>query len=113
MITWECDYPHSDCAWPYSPEVLWDCIQGVPDDEINKITHLNAMREYSYDPFKTIPREQCTVSALRELGKNVDVTPRSQGGNRPIEEGDTRIVTSGDIMKLFVAAGRSKKPEPA
>ncbi|MFA7322773.1 MAG: amidohydrolase family protein, partial [Candidatus Nanopelagicales bacterium] len=21
-IAWECDYPHSDCTWPYSPELL-------------------------------------------------------------------------------------------
>ena len=21
-ITWECDYPHSDCTWPHSPEAL-------------------------------------------------------------------------------------------
>ena len=26
-------------------------LDGVPDDEINKITHLNAMRHFQFDPF--------------------------------------------------------------
>ena len=43
-ITWECDYPHSDSTWPNSPEALAKQLDGVPDDEIAKITHENAMR---------------------------------------------------------------------
>jgi len=57
MITWECDYPHSDCTWPTSPERLMKSLDGVPDDEIDKMTHLNAMRHYQFDPFSVIPRE--------------------------------------------------------
>jgi hypothetical protein len=56
-----------------------------------------------------MPRAECTVSGLREKGRNVDTTVRSGGGNRPIPEGDPRIVTSADIMKLFVAAGRPER----
>jgi len=37
----------------------------VPDDEINKISHLNAMRVFRYDPFSVRARERCTVGALR------------------------------------------------
>ena len=44
---------------------LMRSLTGVTDDEIDKITHLNAMRHFSYDPFAHIPREQATVSALR------------------------------------------------
>ncbi|MDQ1467864.1 MAG: hypothetical protein QOH10_2279, partial [Actinomycetota bacterium] len=44
MITWECDYPHSDSTWPQSPEFVTKHMAGVPDDEIDKMTHANAMR---------------------------------------------------------------------
>ena len=50
-ITWECDYPHSDTTWPDSPEMLGTELVGVPDDEVNKITHVNAMRIFRFDPF--------------------------------------------------------------
>jgi predicted TIM-barrel fold metal-dependent hydrolase len=78
-ITWEVDYPHSDSTWPTSPERLWKSLDGVPDNEIDKITHLNAMRHFRYDPFTNRPREQCTVEALRALAADVDVTPKSHG----------------------------------
>jgi hypothetical protein len=42
-------------------------LDGVPDDEINKMTYENATRIFRYDPFATIPREKATVSALRAL----------------------------------------------
>jgi predicted TIM-barrel fold metal-dependent hydrolase len=83
MITWECDYPHSDSTWPHSPEMLSKSLADVPDDEIAKITHLNAMRIFSYDPFSVRPPEQCTVGALRAEAAGVDVTERAVG---PIHE---------------------------
>jgi predicted TIM-barrel fold metal-dependent hydrolase len=64
-ITWECDYPHSDSTWPNSPEAVIKMMDGVPDGDIDKITHLNAMRIFGYDPFAVRPKEQCTVGALR------------------------------------------------
>ncbi|MBV8559168.1 MAG: amidohydrolase [Acidimicrobiia bacterium] len=66
-ITWECDYPHSDSSWPHSPESVIKQLDGVPDVEINKITHENAMRVFRYDPFSDIPKEKATVAALRAL----------------------------------------------
>ncbi len=51
----------------------------VPDDEVNKITHLNAMKLYSFDPFKTRPREKCTVGALKAEGADVDISIQSMG----------------------------------
>jgi len=66
-ITWECDYPHSDSSWPHSPESVIKQLDGVPDDEIRKITCDNAMRIFHYDPFSTIPKEKATVGALRAL----------------------------------------------
>ena len=80
-ICWECDYPHSDSMWPDAPEVLWDVLvrHSVPDADINKMTHENAMRWYQFDPFKYIPKEQATVGALRKSveGHDVSIQPRS------------------------------------
>jgi predicted TIM-barrel fold metal-dependent hydrolase len=78
-ITWECDYPHSDSTWPTSPEALMKSLDGVPDDEIRKITHENAMRIFQYDPFSVIPKEQCTVGALRGRAAGWDISERSFG----------------------------------
>jgi len=111
-ICYECDYPHSDTVWPEAPEYLMRGFQGVPDEDINKMTHLNAMRTYSFDPFAHLPRAECTVGALRAKATHVDTTPRSGGGNRPVAEGETRVVTSADVIKLFAEAGRRKlEPE--
>jgi predicted TIM-barrel fold metal-dependent hydrolase len=74
MITWECDYPHSDCTWPTAPERLMKSLDGLADDEIDKITHQNAMRHFHYDPFGVRPREQCTVAALRSEATDVDTS---------------------------------------
>jgi predicted TIM-barrel fold metal-dependent hydrolase len=81
MVTWECDYPHSDSTWPNAPEMAMKYLEGVPDAEVNKITHENAMRLFSYDPFAVRPREQCTVGALRAEAADVDVSirPRREG----------------------------------
>jgi predicted TIM-barrel fold metal-dependent hydrolase len=100
MITWECDYPHSDSVWPKSPEYLWAQIKDIPGDEIDKITHLNAMREFSYDPFAIFGRENCTVAALRAQAKDVDVTPLSRGGLKPTGD-PQRPVTSADVLKVL------------
>jgi predicted TIM-barrel fold metal-dependent hydrolase len=77
MITWECDYPHSDSTWPASPEALTSYLTDVPDDEVAKITHLNAMRLFSFDLFSHVPAEQATVGALRAQASDVDLGFRS------------------------------------
>lgn len=68
-MTWECDYPHSDSDWPFSPEAAWAGISGLDEATINAITHENAMRLFKFDPFAHRPREQCTVGALRAEAK--------------------------------------------
>jgi hypothetical protein len=73
-ITWECDYPHSDSTWPHSPESAMKYLAEIPDEDINKITHLNAMKHFKYDPFSIRPREQCTVEALRAEATDVDLS---------------------------------------
>jgi predicted TIM-barrel fold metal-dependent hydrolase len=78
-MMWEMDYPHSDSTWPHGPELLWKSLDGVPEEEINKITHLNAMKAFSFDPFKHRSREQSTVAALRAEVPDVDVEVKSMG----------------------------------
>ncbi len=83
MITWECDYPHSDSTWPTSPERLWAAMQlgDCTDAEVDAISHENAMRIFSYDPFSVLGREKCTVGALRAnaAAAGVDTAVRSMG----------------------------------
>ncbi len=78
-ISWECDYPHSDSAWPGAPEELAQLMTeaGVTETEAAKITHQNAMRWYSFDPFAHVSRDQATVGALREAAAGHDVSIRS------------------------------------
>jgi hypothetical protein len=76
-ICWEADYPHSDSTWPTSPEFLMKSLDGVPDADIDAMTHLNAMRHFRFDPFAVRPREDCTVGALRARATDVDIAPLS------------------------------------
>lgn len=103
MLTWECDYPHSDTVWPNCPEALWASIKHLPEESINKITHLNVMREFGYDPFTLLGRENCTVGALRAKATHVDTAPRAgMGGHNP-SKGDGKVVSAGEVAKLFAA----------
>jgi len=102
-ITWECDYPHSDCAWPESPEMLWDQVKDFPKDEIDKMTHLNVMREFSYDPFAGAAPQTCSVGALRAeaRAKGVDTRPEPSLGGLTSRYDTDRAVTSGDVRKVL------------
>ncbi len=117
MVAYECDYPHSDTLWPLSPERLWETVKKLSPAQIEKVTHKNAMRFFNFDPFKHHKREELTVGALRAKAKaaSVDTAPRSHGGARPLQAGEaTRVVTSGDIVKMFAKhadlGGRSEAP---
>lgn len=83
-ICWEMDYPHSDSMWPGAPEELSAVFDkyDVPDDEINKITHENAMRLYHFEPFAHVPKDQATVGALRKAAEGHDVSIRALSHER-------------------------------
>lgn len=103
MVTWECDYPHSDSNWPESPEVFAESAVGLTDEEIDKVTHLNAMRHYQYDPFSILGgREKCTVGALRQQvdGHDVQIKSQSKAG---AQRGS---VNAGDLVKMAAGAGK-------
>lgn len=111
LVAYECDYPHSDSLWPNAPEHLWDSIRHLSETQIDKITHLNAMRFFRFDPFKARPREELAVGALRAQAArdNVDTHVISSGGAKPLAPGEVvRPVTSGDVMAMFKKQGRAE-----
>jgi predicted TIM-barrel fold metal-dependent hydrolase len=92
-VMWECDYPHSDSNWPASPEQLWPQFQGMSDHDIDRVTHLNAMKQFHYDPFTVLGgKEKCTVGALRAKAAGHDVSVRST--RREDASGDRRTLAS-------------------
>jgi predicted TIM-barrel fold metal-dependent hydrolase len=102
-ITWECDYPHSDTTWPRAPEILSESLVGVPDAEVDKITHGNALRHFQLDAFKHRPKAKCRAGALRAESPNVDLSLRSQGGKPPTEERG-RFVSTKDVTTQLASA---------
>jgi predicted TIM-barrel fold metal-dependent hydrolase len=86
-IMWEMDYPHSDSTWPNAPEQLWENIGGLPDEEIHGITHRNAMRCFSFDPFAHRAPQRATVAALRAEAAGVDVSIKSMGRRKAEADG--------------------------
>ena len=108
-ITLEIDYPHSDCLWPDYPEGLWRSIQsvpgGIPDDEIDKITHANVFREFHFDGMERVGgRHNCTVGALRKLAKDVETEPVSLAGIVPRGYEPGKVVSCADIFGVTVPA---------
>ena len=100
MVAYECDYPHSDTLWPEVPEYLWRSQQGLSDSQIDKVTHLNAMRWLRFDPFSRYQRQEINVGGLRAkaVAAGVDTTPISTGGTAPLGQGETkRRVTSDKV----------------
>jgi predicted TIM-barrel fold metal-dependent hydrolase len=98
-MAWEADYPHSDSMWPDAPEELASVFAAnqVPDDHIAKITHDNAMRWYSFDPFAHVPRASATVGALRAQAQGHDVS---------IVARSTRIRTPDEKLEGFRVRAR-------
>jgi predicted TIM-barrel fold metal-dependent hydrolase len=96
LICWEQDYPHSDSTWPNAPEALAASLAGLSDEEVDKVTHLNAMRHFRYDPFSVLPREECTVGALRARAAGVDVSPRP--GYKPAKQRSGPVTTKDLIV---------------
>ncbi|MBH0114617.1 amidohydrolase [Novosphingobium sp. YJ-S2-02] len=110
-IAYETDYPHSDTLWPEVPEHLYKAIRHLTDAQIDKITHQNAMRWFNFPLFELGRKEDLTVGALRQRAEaaGVDTSPKSSGGDRPVEEGTTRPITSGDLMRMFSQHDKRKK----
>ncbi len=99
-VHWECDYPHSDSTWPDSPGLIADQLGGLADDAIDAITHGNAMANFSYDPFASIPRDQCTVGALQAqaAATGIDTTPVVYGTGKFQEDGIVTVTTLAERL---------------
>ncbi len=102
-MCWESDYPHSDSSWPRGPEVLEELLQKVDDETSDKMTHRNAMRHFSFDPFSTRPRESCTAVALRAEVPDVDVVARV--GRRPDESDREYFVKNVRVPSALMPKG--------
>jgi predicted TIM-barrel fold metal-dependent hydrolase len=107
-ICWEADYPHSDSMWPGAPEELGEVLEreAVSDEDINKITHENAMRWYSFDPFAHVPRERATVGALRKQAEDHDTTIRSR--SHQLVEPAEKLEAYRNRMVRAAAAGATR-----
>jgi len=104
MVSYECDYPHSDSLWPHVPETLWESVKHLSESQINKVTHLNAMRFFNFTPFKNSKPAQLTVGVLRAkaAADKIDTTAFSYGGAAPLEKGEKpRPITSGDVLEMY------------
>lgn len=47
-IMMETDYPHMDSTWPESQDALAAQLHGLPEDEVARMTHLNALALYRH-----------------------------------------------------------------
>ena len=88
---------------------MWRSIEsvpgGIPDDEIDKITHQNVFREWHFDGMERAGgREHCTVEALRKLASNVDIEPVSLDGIAPRGYAPGKVATSEDIVGVTAPA---------
>jgi predicted TIM-barrel fold metal-dependent hydrolase len=92
-ICWELDFPHSDSEWPNAPEEFLETCRhyDVPDDEIDAISHENAMRLYHFDPFSIRPKALSTVGALRSEVNGHDVAIHSYETGRHRTKSGTTI----------------------
>jgi predicted TIM-barrel fold metal-dependent hydrolase len=76
-VSWECDYPHADSTWPHSPEEVGRVLEDASQEDVDRITHANACRWYSFDPFAVRSRDRCTAGSLRAEVAGHDVSVRS------------------------------------
>ena len=97
-ISWECDYPHSDTTWPESPEFLATQLAGLGREEIDKITHRNALRFFGSDLLEKVGRENATVKALRARAVGMDLRAPSPEGMTGPPKGKTRQLLVKDLM---------------
>jgi predicted TIM-barrel fold metal-dependent hydrolase len=102
-VCYENDYPHSDSQWPRSAEAFWAAAKGLSDEQVDRITHRNALEAYSFDAFGPMGgRNNCTVGALRQRASHVDTREQPIPGYKgTAATGSFGRVTSADLMRLM------------
>jgi len=104
-IAWECDYPHSDSTWPEGPERLMRSLAGVPDAEIDKITHGNALRWFQSNAIEAAGgRARASVGGLRAQARDVDLSLLRGAGGKPPADDAARPVTARDVLAQLATA---------
>jgi hypothetical protein len=98
FISWECDYPHSDTTWPESPEFLGQQLGHLSREEIDKITHGNALRFFHSDLLEKVGRANATVGALRAKARGMDLSAPAAEGMIVPGAGATRQLQVKDLM---------------
>ena len=106
LISWECDYPHSDTTWPESPEFVARQLDGLTTEEIDKITHRNALRFFGADLLDRVGREHATVKALRAKVAGLDLRAPSAAGMTGPPEGEKRQLLVSDLMYQIRGSSR-------
>ena len=48
-LLWGSDYPHQESTWPESQRVIREIFEGVPEEELRKITSLNLARIFGFN----------------------------------------------------------------
>jgi hypothetical protein len=82
-ILWENDYPHADTPWPIVQESCEELFSGVPQDDIDIITHGNAERIFNWkmaDP--ALIGAPLSDKARRFTAKEVQYVPSTLTGDR-------------------------------
>jgi predicted TIM-barrel fold metal-dependent hydrolase len=104
LISWECDYPHSDTTWPESPEFLARQLAGLTAEEVDKITHRNALRFFDSDALERVGRENACVKALRAKAAGLDLRAPSAAGMTGPPKGEQRQLLVSDLVYQIMGA---------
>ena len=48
-LLWGSDYPHQESTWPESQRVIREIFEGIPEDELLKITSLNLAKIFGFN----------------------------------------------------------------
>jgi hypothetical protein len=76
----------------------------VPEHEIHKITHANAMKAFRLDSFDHRPKEKCTAAALRAESPDVDLSLLTSVGGKPPRESGSGAITTQDVTAQLASA---------
>src|SRR2546423_3960995 len=62
-ILWESDYPHADTPFPNTQSSVKEQFEGVPSDEFEQMTHLNAEELFGFPLSQQLIEQYATPSA--------------------------------------------------
>ena len=86
---------------PLGLELAAVSATGLSDEDVDKVTHLNAMRFFHFDPFAALGGKQnCTVEALRSQVVGHDVAIKSQRREGEVRSG----ILASDLAKMAAAS---------